>query len=100
MSTQQKIHPLVKILAALMSLTIMMLGSIYISNGYVPESWNKHGYVAPMYGHDAKFFGAMMITLGVMPLLFFCKNTKQATILGSLWGISFLVALFAGLYIH
>jgi hypothetical protein len=98
METQRQVSPVAKIIAALMAITFMGLGIVYIATGYVPAGWTKHGYVQAIYGENAKIFGAIMILIGLLPSLLFAKNARQASVLGTILGITLVAAIFIWVY--
>ena len=100
MKSPTQVSPVAKIMAALTAITFMGLGIVYIATGYVPAGWTKHGYVQAIYGENAKIFGALMILIGLLPLLLFAKNIRQATILGTLLGTIILISIFTGIYVQ
>jgi hypothetical protein len=87
-----------KVIAALTAITFMSLGILYIATKYVPAGWTKHGYVQAIYGENAEIFGAIMILIGLLPLLLFAKNARQASILGTMLGITLVTAIFLWVY--
>ena len=88
-----------KIMAALISIVFIALGLLHIAEGYVPASWTRHGYVAAIYGADAKIFGAMVVLIGLLPLMFFAKNARQAGIFGTIIGSVLVSAIFIWVYV-
>ena len=99
MSSQSQIPTLAKVLAGLTAVFFMALGLIYISTGFVPAGYTKHGWVQEMLGKDAKTFGSLIILIGLLPLLLFAKNVRQATILGTILGTIILILIFTGIYL-
>jgi hypothetical protein len=98
MKSPPHISPVAKIMAALIAITFMGLGIAYIATGYVPAGWTKHGYVQAIYGDNAKIFGALIILIGLLPLLLFAKNARQATVLGTILGITLVSTIFIWIY--
>jgi len=98
MKSPTQVSPVAKIMAALTAITFMGLGIVYIATGYVPAGWTKHGYVQAIYGENAKIFGALMILIGLLPLLLFAKNARQATVFGTILGITLVAVIFIWVY--
>jgi hypothetical protein len=98
MKPSTHISPMAKFSAALIAITFMSLGIVYITKGYVPAGWTKYGYVQAIYGQNAKIFGTLMILIGLLPLLLFAKNIRQAAVLGTILGITLIAAIFICVY--
>ncbi len=81
------------------SATCIMVGLLAIVTEHVPASWTRFGLAGPFFGVDAKVIGAITFLLGLLPLLFFCKTSKQAATLGSLLFVLLMVAIFGGIYL-
>jgi accessory gene regulator protein AgrB len=91
--------PIVKLLMLAISATSMAIGLAAIFTEYAPASWTRYGLVGPLFGKDAKMFGAILIFVSLIPLLVFCKTAKQATIIGSLLFLLLIATIFGGIYL-
>ena len=85
-------------LALLISLFIIFLGAYMVIEEYAPGRYTRFGYAEALSGVKAKEFGSIIILLGCLPLLIFCKSSQQATILGSILGIILIAAIFITAY--
>jgi hypothetical protein len=95
----KNLSPTVKLLMLAISATCMILGLTAISTEYSPATWTRFGLAGPLFGKDAKIFGVILIFVGLIPLLAFCKTAKQATIIGSLLFLLLMAAIFGGVYL-
>ena len=100
MKSRSPISKLAKVIAVLSAIFFITLGLIYISNEYVPAGYIKHGWAKAMGGKDAKTFGLLIILIGLLPLLLFAKNIRQATILGAVLGTIIIVSVFTSIYLR
>ncbi|MEQ1721214.1 MAG: hypothetical protein ABL887_08920 [Nitrosomonas sp.] len=99
MNSPNKKMPLaVKIIALSISIVCIGLGSLHIMEEYVPASWTRYGYVSAIYGNDAKIFGVLLMLMGLLPLMFFAKNARQAGIFGTIVGTILVSAIFIWVY--
>ncbi|AFY75045.1 hypothetical protein Syn7502_03156 [Synechococcus sp. PCC 7502] len=95
MNSPNKEMPLAaKIIALSISIIFIGLGGLHIAQEYVPASWNRYGYIAPIDGNDAKIFGVLEILIGLLPLMFFAKNARQAGIFGTIVGSILVSSIF------
>ena len=90
---------IVKVLMLAISATCIVVGLLAIATEYSPASWTRFGLAGPFFGINAKVIGAITLLLGLLPLLFFCKTSKQAATLGSLLFVLLMVAIFGGIYL-
>jgi hypothetical protein len=91
--------PIVKILVFSISAVCFALGLTAILTEFVPERWTRFGLTGPFFGKDAKVIGTITLLIGLLPLLMFCKNAKQASIIGSLLFVLLMAAIFGGIYL-
>ncbi len=63
-----------------------------------PPVGGKHGYLPAIYGEDAKVFGSLTIAIGLLPLLLFAKNARQAMFIGTVLGTAIVVGIFIWVY--
>jgi len=97
-SPNKKMPLAAKIIALAISIVFIGLGGLYVTEGYVPASWNRYGYVAAIYGSDAKAFGVLVMLIGLLPLMFLAKNARQAGIYGTIVGAMLVSAIFSWVY--
>ena len=90
---------LVKVCSIFIFLVIVSLGLLALYFGYAPERYTRFGYTPPLDGRDAYWFGVILITLSLMPLLLLAKSKQQATYLGIVLGMSLLIIIFGGIYL-
>lgn len=93
-----KISPVARWLALLISVVVMFLGACVVIDGYAPGRFTRFGFAEALSGVKAKEFGAIMVLLGCLPLLLFCRSSRQATILGTALGVVLISAIFATAY--
>jgi hypothetical protein len=91
--------PMVKLLMLAISATCFAVGLLAILTEYSPATSTRFGLAGPFFGLNAKVIGAITLLIGLLPLLFFCKTSKQATILGGLLFVLLMVAIFGGIYL-
>lgn len=98
--TQQKseISPTARGLSLLISVVIVSLGAWVVIDGYAPGRFTRFGFAEAIYGVKAIAFGSIMILLGCLPLLLFCRSSRQATIFGSVLGVIIIAATFITAY--
>ena len=90
---------IVKLLMLAISAVCIVLGLVAIATEYSPARWTRFGLTGPLFGVDAKVSGTITLLLGLLPLLFFCKTSKQAAIMGSLLFVLLMIAIFGGIYL-
>lgn len=95
---EQKLSPLARALFLLISIVVMVLGICAIVDGYAPGRFTRFGYAPPLYGTDAKKFGFVLLLMGLLPLLPFCRNARQATFYGSVLGVVLVTTIFIAAY--
>lgn len=98
--TQQKsgISLTARWLALLISLFIIFLGAYIVIDEYAPGRFARFGFAESLSGVRAKEFGSIIILLGCLPLLLFCKNSRQATFFGTVLGLILVAAIFITAY--
>jgi hypothetical protein len=89
----------INILVLLIFAVCFTLGLIAILSGFVPARWTRFGLSAALLGNSAQLYGAVLIQLGCLPLLMFCRNSKQATWFGSVLFTLLMLTIFGGIYL-
>lgn len=87
-----------RILAAIISLVIMMIGIFIFMDEYAPGRSTRFGFRPPLYGTEAKKFGMIYVSLGLLPLMVFCKSPRQAATIGSVLGTLIIAIILYTIY--
>lgn len=87
-----------RLLAVLISVVLASLGAWVVIDGHAPGRFTRFGFSEALYGEKAVGFGSVLILLGCLPLLLFCKTSHQATIFGSALGLVTVAVVFATAY--
>ena len=85
-------------IALLIAIVIIFLGSCVLLDDYSPGRFTRFGYAAALKGAEARQFGFIMIMLGCLPLLMFCKTSRQAAMLGTALGVMLIATIFWAAY--
>lgn len=85
-------------IALSISFFVIALGAFIIIQGYAPGIYTRFGYAEALFGLKAKALGLIIILLGLLPLLLFCKSSRQAATLGTILGLSLLFIIFYTAY--
>ena len=83
-----------RILAAIISLVLIVLGISQYTGEYLAGVSTRFGFMPPQYGAEAKELGVIHVMLGLLPLIAFCKNSRQAAIYGSVIGALTIAVIF------
>lgn len=83
-----------RILAAIISLVLIVLGISQYMGEYSAGVSTRFGFMPPQFGAEAKELGVIHVMLGLLPLIAFCKNARQAAIYGSLIGALNIAVIF------
>lgn len=87
-----------RVLAAIIAAVVILIGVCIVMNAYAPAMFTRFGYTPALYGVEAKKFGVIHMALGLLPLIVFCRNARQATIVGSLIGAFIIAVIFYTTY--
>jgi hypothetical protein len=98
MQSINKMSHLERGLLLLISAVVICLGISMILQGYAPSISTRFGYTQPLFGVDAKKFGFIVALIGTLPLLAFCKSSRQAKLLGTALGVSLVAVIFVTVY--
>ncbi len=94
-----RITPNVRLIALLISTVIIFLGACILGHGYVSGRFTRFGYTEALDGTKAKEFGSILILIGCIPLLLFCKTANQATSFGLVLGVILIAVIFITAYL-
>lgn len=86
------------ILLLLISITVMGLGVLAFITSRAPAMHTKFGFMPGFYGPQAKEYGLVLMLMGCIPLIPFCKTSKQAVVVGTVIGLTLIVGIFAMAY--
>lgn len=76
----------------------MLLGASLIYAGYVPKRPTRFGVAGAIVGSQAKTFGVIVVLLGSLPLLLWCRSARQAALMGTIIGTLLICTVFATAY--
>ena len=89
-----KVSPAARWLALLISGVVMALGMLAMWDEYAPGRSTRFGATEPVFGQKAIELGFVMMLLGCLPLLVFCRSSRQVLVLGTLLGVTLIGAIF------
>ena len=87
-----------RVLAAIIAAVVILIGVCIVMNAYAPAMFTRFGYTPALYGVEAKKFGVIHMMLGLLPLIAFCRNARQAAIIGSVIGVLLIAVIFYAAY--
>ncbi len=90
--------PAARCVALAISMVVIALGAYFIYHDYAPGRFTRFGYTGELSGSQAEQYGSIVLLLGCIPLLVFCKTSRQATAFGSILGILLLALIFFSAY--
>lgn len=88
-----------RLVCLLITVITMALGIWTILDEYAPGRATRFGQTEAVTGPDAVGFGIILMLLGCMPLLIFCRNSRQVAWLGSALGVALLAVIFTTIYL-
>ena len=87
-----------RVLAAIIAAVVILIGAYIFTSGHAPGMFTRFGYTPALYGVEAKKFGVIHMALGLLPIIVFCRNARQATIAGSMIGAFIIAVIFYTTY--
>ncbi|MCY0964052.1 hypothetical protein [Parathalassolituus penaei] len=88
-----------RLVCLLITVVTMALGIWTIIDEYAPGRATRFGQTEAITGPDTAGFGMILMLLGCMPLLVFCRNAQQVAWLGSALGVALLAVIFTTIYL-
>ena len=88
-----KVSPAARWLALLISGVVIALGLLAVVDEFAPGRFTRFGETQPLFGQKAIEFGFVMMLLGCLPLLVFCRSSRQVLVLGTLLGVTLIGAI-------